>query len=91
VLTLELERGTLDTGLEELERGTLDIDELDTGALELDTGAEELERGALELDTGAEELERGALDTGQLPPPTTPNGEGCEAQVELVIQLLLFS
>ncbi|MET0356292.1 MAG: dihydrodipicolinate synthase family protein, partial [Cellvibrio sp.] len=61
--------GTEVLELEELERGTLELetgieDELERGALELETGIEdELERGALELETGIEdELERGALE-----------------------------
>ncbi len=61
------------------------LDELDTTELLKDDCM-------LEDDfTLEDEATTDALDTEQLPPATTPKGDGCAAQVELAMQLLPFS
>lgn len=80
------------------EEGADDESAIDEGAEDegaIDEGAEE-ERSEDRLEDRADELGRlllGALlDCGvELVPPTIPHGEGCAAQVERDIQLLLFS
>lgn len=64
------------------------LDELDTTELLEDDLTLEDEDTTDELDLTELEL-TDELDTPQ--PATTPNGDGCAAQVELAIQLLPFS
>lgn len=75
------EEGAIDEGTDE--ESAIDEGATDEGAVE--------ERTEDRLDDKADEL--GALlDCGvELLPPTMPQGEGCAAQVERDIQLLLFS
>ncbi len=83
-----LERELIDTTL--LEETLATLDEEGEVAIELDERIDELDERTDDDELVAAELVVAELDVTPQP-ATTPNGEGCAAQVAVEIQLLPFS